>query len=93
MGDGCIMGLEPAIAVCPGGRSERECQAASFNSPGQVVISGVAGTSTGRLPRKAHGTRKAVMLNVSAPFHSRLMPAAETQGSRRMRDPCCAKKC
>ena len=39
-----IMGMEPAdiVAVCREVAPNEECQAANFNSPGQVVISGVA---------------------------------------------------
>ena len=39
-----VMGLEPAdiVAVCREVAPNEECQAANFNSPGQVVISGIA---------------------------------------------------
>ena len=76
-----VMGLEPddVVAVCREAAPNEECQAANFNSPGQVVISGVAAyVDKAVAAAKAKGARKAVMLNVSAPFHSRLMmPAAE----------------
>ena len=76
-----VMGLDPAdiAAVCKEFVPNEECQAANFNSPGQVVISGVAEyVDRAVAAAKAKGARKAVMLNVSAPFHSRLMmPAAE----------------
>ncbi|RRD64685.1 ACP S-malonyltransferase [Fretibacterium sp. OH1220_COT-178] len=76
-----VMGLEPddIVAVCREVAPNEECQAANFNSPGQVVISGVAEyVDKAVAAAKARGARKAVMLNVSAPFHSRLMmPAAE----------------
>jgi [acyl-carrier-protein] S-malonyltransferase len=86
-----LMGIEPdaaaalCAAVAPGG----ECQPANFNSPGQVVISGAAefvGKAIAAAKEKtSNGGRsvKAVPLNVSAPFHSRLMaPAAEKLRAR-----------
>ena len=76
-----ILGLdaEAVRAVCAEAAPEGECQAANFNSPGQVVISGVAEfVDKASELAKARGARKTVRLNVSAPFHSRLMvPAAE----------------
>ena len=73
------LGADDIRAVCAEAAPNGECQAANFNSPGQVVISGVAEfvDKVSELA-KAKGARKAVRLNVSAPFHSRLMiPAAE----------------
>jgi [acyl-carrier-protein] S-malonyltransferase len=55
------------------------CQLANDNEDGQAVISGTAGAiaRAGRLA-KAHGVRRFVPLNVSAPFHCALMqPAAK----------------
>ena len=53
-------------------------QAVNFNCPGQTVIAGSAKTvETAVDALKAAGARRAVMLHVSAPFHSTLMePAA-----------------
>lgn len=50
---------------------------ANFNSPGQIVIAGHA-TAVNRAIEiaKARGFRKAMLLPVSAPFHSALMVAA-----------------
>jgi [acyl-carrier-protein] S-malonyltransferase len=56
-----------------------ECVAANDNAPGQVVISGAAAAveKAAGLARDA-GARRAIMLQVSAPFHCALMrPAAE----------------
>jgi [acyl-carrier-protein] S-malonyltransferase len=81
-----LMGIEPedAVALCAAAAPGGECQAANFNAPGQVVISGAAAfvekAIAAAKERTAKGGRavKAVPLNVSAPFHSRLMaPAAE----------------
>jgi [acyl-carrier-protein] S-malonyltransferase len=76
-----IMGLEAdeVVAACASVAPQMECQAANFNSPGQVVISGQAEfVEKAIVAARKKGAKKAVMLNVSAPFHSRLMmPAAE----------------
>jgi [acyl-carrier-protein] S-malonyltransferase len=55
------------------------CQVANDNDPAQVVISGAkAAVVRATLIAKTHGCRRAIMLDVSAPFHSALMqPAAE----------------
>jgi [acyl-carrier-protein] S-malonyltransferase len=54
------------------------CVVANDNAPGQVVISGHAGAVERAIAiAAAHGARRAIMLPVSAPFHSPLMaPAA-----------------
>jgi [acyl-carrier-protein] S-malonyltransferase len=55
-----------------------ECQTANFNAPGQIVISGQTDfVEKAIAAAKAKGAKRAIPLNVSAPFHSRLMmPAA-----------------
>ncbi|MCL2761146.1 MAG: ACP S-malonyltransferase [Desulfuromonadales bacterium] len=52
---------------------------ANFNSPGQIVIAGHSGAVNRAIEiAKAQGFRKAMLLPVSAPFHSALMvPAGE----------------
>lgn len=76
-----LLGLDAneVIEVCASVAPHMECQAANFNSPRQVVISGAAEfVEKAIAAAKEKGAKKAVMLNVSAPFHSRLMmPAAE----------------
>lgn len=54
-------------------------EAANFNSPGQIVISGTVEMIEKALPvLKERGAKKAVQLSVSAPFHcSLLKPAGE----------------
>ena len=56
-----------------------EVQAVNFNCPGQTVIAGkTAGVESAVDKLKAAGAKKAVILPVSAPFHSALMaPAAK----------------
>ena len=56
------------------------CQAANDNDPGQVVISGHKGAvERAAALAKERGAKRALMLPVSAPFHSALMqPAAGT---------------
>ncbi|WP_101913106.1 ACP S-malonyltransferase [Megasphaera vaginalis (ex Bordigoni et al. 2020)] len=53
-------------------------QAVNFNCPGQTVIAGAAkAVETAAAELKKAGAKRAVMLSVSAPFHSTLMePAA-----------------
>ncbi|MCX7781982.1 MAG: ACP S-malonyltransferase, partial [Negativicutes bacterium] len=54
-------------------------QAVNFNCPGQVVIAGKASAVDKAVEKlKEAGAKRAVVLPVSAPFHSKLMePAAE----------------
>lgn len=56
-----------------------EVQAVNFNAPGQVVIAGEkAAVERAMEACKAKGAKRAMLLPVSAPFHSTLMqPAAE----------------
>lgn len=59
--------------------SNESVQAANFNDPGQTVISGSkAAVDTACEQLKAAGAKRALLLPVSAPFHSQLMrPAAQ----------------
>lgn len=59
------------------------CQAANDNDPGQVVVSGHKGAVERAIAiAKDRGARRAVLLPVSAPFHSALMrPAADAMGA------------
>ncbi len=56
------------------------CQAANINSPDQIVISGST-TAVERVAEQAkhHGAKRAIMLPVSAPFHSALMQPAQAR--------------
>ncbi|WPZ14022.1 ACP S-malonyltransferase [Nitratireductor rhodophyticola] len=76
-----IIGLEAADveAVCSAAGREGVCQIANDNGGGQLVISGAksAVEEAARLASEK-GAKRAIMLPVSAPFHSALMqPAAE----------------
>ena len=76
-----IIGLDDAtiIKICAAASEVGEVQAVNFNCPGQTVIAGkVAGVEAAVEQLKAAGAKKAVVLPVSAPFHSTLMaPAAK----------------
>jgi len=76
-----IIGLEHADvdAICTEARAEGVCQIANDNGGGQLVISGskVAVEKAAALATEK-GAKRAIMLPVSAPFHSDLMaPAAD----------------
>jgi [acyl-carrier-protein] S-malonyltransferase len=78
-----ILGLD-AQAVREGcaeaaAASGEVCEAVNFNDPKQTVIAGSkAGVDKGCEVLKAKGAKRALLLSVSAPFHSSLMkPAAE----------------
>jgi [acyl-carrier-protein] S-malonyltransferase len=56
------------------------CSSANINAPHQIVISGHAGAverAARRLQEECPIVRRVIMLNVSAPFHSRLMLPAQ----------------
>ncbi len=80
-----ILGLDAAkiIAICAditlASDGNGSVQAANFNDPGQTVISGSkAAVDAACEQLKAAGAKRALILPVSAPFHSQLMrPAAE----------------
>lgn len=75
-----IIGLddETIVNACKEASEVAEVQAVNFNCPGQTVIAGkVAGVEKAVEILKSAGAKKAVILPVSAPFHSTLMkPAA-----------------
>ena len=82
-----VLGLESdkIIDICR--TVEAECgeavQAVNFNCPGQVVIAGSVGAVDKALAAlKEAGAKRAVLLPVSAPFHSTLMQPA----SKRLAD-------
>ena len=81
-----VLGLDSdkIVEICR--QTEAECveavQAVNFNCPGQVVIAGAVGAVNKAIDAlKAAGAKRAVLLPVSAPFHSTLMqPASERLG-------------
>ncbi len=84
VGDGAmaaLLGLDFAGAteVAQEAAQGQVCQAANDNDPAQVVISGHRAAVERALDiAKAKGAKRAILLPVSAPFHSALMaPAAE----------------
>jgi len=71
-------GLAEAEALAQDAAEGEVCEVANDNDPTQVVISGHKGAIERAVAlAKEHGIRRAMMLNVSAPFHCSLMaPAA-----------------
>jgi len=75
-----ILGIEPGVVdeVCREAAQGEIVSPANLNSPGQVVIAGNAAAVARAVElAKARGARRAMMLNVSAPFHCALMKPAE----------------
>ncbi len=76
-----ILGLDKDIVIniCAQASQTGVCDAVNFNSPGQIVISGSAEAVQKAVQlAQAQGASKAILLNVSGPFHSKLMtPASE----------------
>jgi [acyl-carrier-protein] S-malonyltransferase len=76
-----VLGMadDVVIASCEeASRVGEPVEPANFNSPGQVVIAGAqAAVERAVQIAKARGARRAVMLEVSAPFHCSLMVPAQ----------------
>ena len=76
-----ILGLEPDVVrdVCRAASTQGVVEPSNYNSPGQIVIAGDEAAVQEAIARaKAAGAKRAVLLPVSAPFHTSLMrPAAE----------------
>lgn len=77
-----IMGIDRTVVVqiCSQVESEHGAvQAVNFNCPGQIVIAGkTAAVENAVKLLKEAGAKRAILLPVSAPFHSKLLqPAAE----------------
>ena len=80
-----ILGLEDDAvrAACGEAAQGQMVEPVNFNAPSQVVIAGHrAAVERGVAAAKAKGAKRAVMLPVSAPFHSSLLkPAADKLAS------------
>ncbi|MDD4364108.1 MAG: ACP S-malonyltransferase [Synergistales bacterium] len=84
LGEGAMAALlglaaEQVREICAAVDGERVCEAANFNAPGQIVISGHVDAIDQAIGlAKSAGAKRALPLNVSAPFHCRLMrPVAD----------------
>jgi len=83
MGQGAmaaILGLDGAVLdeICREAAQGEVVSPANLNSPGQVVIAGSAAAVTRAVElAKGRGAKRAIMLNVSAPFHCALMKPAQ----------------
>ncbi|API93853.1 MULTISPECIES: ACP S-malonyltransferase [unclassified Virgibacillus] len=73
-----VLGLdEQAVQASLAEVKEEVVDMANLNCPGQIVISGsVKGVEQAAEILKANGAKRVLPLNVSGPFHSRLMQAA-----------------
>jgi len=80
-----VMGMNDSndiVAICKKVEAEtgKAVQAVNFNCPGQVVIAGAAAAVDRAVEElKAAGAKRAVILPVSAPFHSSLMYPASVR--------------
>jgi [acyl-carrier-protein] S-malonyltransferase len=83
-----IMGLSPAVVMdaCKRAADGEVCSPANLNSPEQTVISGHAGAVKRAVEIASQsGAKRAVMLQVSAPFHSALMMPAQQRLEKDLR--------
>ncbi len=83
-----ILGLSPAVVVdaCKRAAQGGVCTAANLNSPDQTVISGDAAAVKRAVEIASQsGAKRAVILPVSAPFHSSLMMPAQEKLEKDLR--------
>jgi [acyl-carrier-protein] S-malonyltransferase len=72
------IGVEKVAEACEAAANGQVCAPANFNSPEQIVIAGHKEAVERAVEEcKARGARRAMMLKVSAPFHSALMRPAQ----------------
>ena len=76
-----LLGMDQAVVeeICNAVSQGEVVSPANLNSPSQIVIAGDAGAVARAVElARARGARRAILLNVSAPFHCALMkPAAD----------------
>ena len=75
-----LLGLDAAKVeeLCHDAAQGEVVSPANYNSPGQIVIAGHAGAVARAVElARARGAKRAVLLNVSAPFHCALMKPAQ----------------
>jgi [acyl-carrier-protein] S-malonyltransferase len=75
-----ILGAELGVVkeACEQAAEGQVCSPANINSPGQVVIAGDTAAIDRAIPiLKERGAKRAMKLNVSAPFHCALMKPAQ----------------
>src|SRR5271154_2983218 len=83
-----IMGLSPAVVqdACKRAAEDGICSPANINSPDQTVISGDASAVKRAVEiASQQGAKRAVILPVSAPFHSALMMPAQVKLEKDLR--------
>ncbi len=83
-----LLGLddESARVACAEAAQEGVVDAVNFNGPGQVVIAGhKAAVERAIEVAKAKGAKRAMLLPVSAPFHSALMAPAAARLAERLK--------
>jgi len=70
--------IDQLTEICQEASQGQVCQPANINSPDQIVISGSkAAVERAAELAKQRGAKRAIMLPVSAPFHSALMQPAQ----------------
>jgi [acyl-carrier-protein] S-malonyltransferase len=87
-GMAAIMGLSPSVVqdVCKRAAENEICAPANLNSPEQTVISGHASAVKRAVEIASQsGAKRAVVLAVSAPFHSALMMPAQEKLEKDLR--------
>jgi [acyl-carrier-protein] S-malonyltransferase len=75
------------IAACRAAAQGHVVEPVNFNAPGQIVIAGeLAAVERAMQSAKQLGARRAVLLPVSAPFHSSLLRPAADRLAQRLRE-------
>lgn len=78
-----VLGLDDDVIAGCCEEVDGEVSAANYNAPGQVVIAGETAAVAAAIEAcKAAGAKRAVPLDVSGPFHSRLMQRAADDFAR-----------